>query len=435
MEGAQSLEDAVTSDLEGRFAALWASLLPIGLAGTGEGYVRYAWTTADLDCREWFTEEALDRDLDVEVDGNGNIWATWLPDGVDAGSVDAGSVDPSSVDPSSVDPRRAAIVTGSHLDSVPHGGAFDGPLGVVSALLAIDELRARGAAIRKPIRIAVFTEEEGSRFGVACLGSRLLTGAITAEKALALTDRDGVTLADAMTRAGMETSAVGPDPDRVAGIEAFIELHIEQGRAMETPVGIASAIWPHGRWRIDFHGEGNHAGTTRMDDRHDPMLTFAYTVLAANKEARLSGAHATVGRVEATPNATNAIPSSVTAWLDARAADEPTLAKVVEAIGAKATDRAGRDGTSVRVSAESASAETIFEETLGNRLSAVLPAADILPTGAGHDAGVLAGHVPTAMLFVRNPTGVSHAPSEYAAPADCAAGVRALADVLQELAC
>jgi len=329
----------------------------------------------------------------------------------------------------------AAIVTGSHLDSVPHGGAFDGPLGVVSALLAIDELRARGAAIRKPIRIAVFTEEEGSRFGVACLGSRLLTGAITAEKALALTDRDGITLADAMTHAGMETSAVGPDPERVAGIEAFIELHIEQGRAMKAPVGIASAIWPHGRWRIDFHGEGNHAGTTRMDDRHDPMLTFAYTVLAANKEARLSGAHATVGRVEATPNATNAIPSSVTAWLDARAADEPTLAKMVEAIGAKATDRAGRDGTSVLVNAESASAETVFEESLVNRLSAVLPGADILPTGAGHDAGVLAGHVPTAMLFVRNPTGISHAPSEYASPADCADGVRALTDVLQELAC
>ncbi len=290
-------------NLEERFAALWGSLSPIGRAAEDGGYLRYSWTAADLDCREWFTEEALDRDLDVEVDGNGNIWATWLPDGVD--------------------PASKAIVTGSHLDSVPRGGAYDGPLGVVSALLAIDEMRSRGAAPIRPIRIVVFTEEEGSRFGLACLGSRLLTGAVSASKALGLTDLDGVTLADAMTQTGMEIDAVGADPARVAGIEAFIELHVEQGRAMDAPVGIASSIWPHGRWRLDFHGEGNHAGTTRMEDRHDPMLTFAYTVLAANKEARLVGAHATVGRIQAAPNATNAIAASVTAWLDARAADEP----------------------------------------------------------------------------------------------------------------
>jgi beta-ureidopropionase / N-carbamoyl-L-amino-acid hydrolase len=403
----------VTADRQRRFAALWESLAPIGR--TAGGYLRYSWTSADLDCREWFTESALDRDLDVEVDGNGNIWATWLPAGVD--------------------PTAKAVVTGSHLDSVPHGGGYDGPLGVVSALLAIDEMRERGAALRRPIKVAVFTEEEGSRFGIACLGSRLLTGAITASKALALTDRDGITLAAAMTSAGEDTTLVGPDPVRLDGIEAFVELHVEQGRALDAPVGIASAIWPHGRWRLDFAGEGNHAGTTRMDDRHDPMLTFAYTVLAANKEARGSGAHATIGRIQAFPNATNAIPSSVTAWLDARAADAGTLEKLVEAIGAKSTERAGRDGTTVAVTAESTSAETTFAGELIERLRAVLPGAPVLPTGAGHDAGVLAGHVPTAMLFVRNPTGVSHAPGEYATDEDCAAGIVALADVLTELAC
>ncbi|HEY1484785.1 MAG TPA: allantoate amidohydrolase, partial [Micromonosporaceae bacterium] len=331
--------------------------------------------------------------------------------------------------------RAKAIVTGSHLDSVPHGGAYDGPLGVVSALLAIDEMRSRDVTPVKPIRIAVFTEEEGSRFGLACLGSRLLTGSTPAAKALALRDRDGVTLADAMTQAGLETAVVGADPNRLAGIEAFIELHVEQGRALDAPVGIASAIWPHGRWRLDFAGEGNHAGTTRMADRHDPMLTFAYTVLAANKEARLSGAHATIGRIQAFPNATNAIPSSVTAWLDARAADEPTLAKLVESIGVKASDRAGRDGTTLTVAAESTSPETTFHAELIERIGKVLPTAPILPTGAGHDAGVLSAHCPTAMLFVRNPTGISHAPAESATDEDCAAGIIALADVLTELAC
>ena len=404
------------TDLAQRFAAIWTSLTPIGRVGDG-GYLRYAWTTADLDCREWFTEEALDRDLDVEVDGNGNIWATWLPEGVD--------------------PATPAIVTGSHLDSVPHGGAYDGPLGVVSALLAIDEMRARDVTPIRPIRIAVFTEEEGSRFGIACLGSRLMCGVLARDVALSLRDSDGVTLADAMTIVGEEIDRVGADPERLAGIGAFVELHIEQGRALadlDRATGIASAIWPHGRWRMRFEGEGNHAGTTRMDNRRDPMLTFAYTVLAANKEARLSGAHATVGRVEATPNATNAIPSSVTAWLDARAADEATLAGVVAAIGTKAGDRAARDGTTVALTAESTSAETTFSTPLIDVLTTVLPGAPVLATGAGHDAGVLAGHVPTAMLFVRNPTGVSHAPAEAATDEDCAAGVVALADVLTALA-
>src|SRR5215475_3650840 len=267
-----------------RFAALWGSLTPIGRAPSGPldgpagaGYLRYSWTTADLDCREWFVEEALDRDLDVETDANGNIWATWCPAGVDE--------------------SLPAVVTGSHLDSVPHGGAYDGPLGVVSALLAVDEMRAAGVTPARPLKIAVFTEEEGSRFGVACLGSRLLTGAIDARKALSLRDRDGVTLAAAMEEAELEIDGVGRDDDRLGGIGAFIELHIEQGRALAEPVGIASAIWPHGRWRLDFTGEGNHAGTTRMEDRHDPMLTAAFTILAANKEARLVGAHATIGRI------------------------------------------------------------------------------------------------------------------------------------------
>jgi N-carbamoyl-L-amino-acid hydrolase len=172
-----------------------------------------------------------------------------------------------------------------------------------------------------------------------------------------------------------------------------------------------------------------------MADRRDPMLTLAYAVLATNKEARLSGAHATMGRVEVTPNATNAIPSAVTAWLDARAPDRATLAGLVDAVAVRVKERAGRDGTSVRLTPESASPEVSFDPGLRDRLAARLGGAPVLPTGAGHDAGVLAAKVPTAMLFVRNPTGVSHAPAEAAADQDCAAAVAALADVLDELVC
>jgi N-carbamoyl-L-amino-acid hydrolase len=244
-----------------------------------------------------------------------------------------------------------------------------------------------------------------------------------------------VTLIEAMKAGGVDPGLLGPDPGRLARIGTFVELHIEQGRALTVPVGVASAIWPHGRWRLDFAGTGNHAGTTRMDERHDPMLTFAYTVLAANKEARLRDAYATIGRVAVEPNATNAIPSAVTGWLDARAPLQSTLDGLVAAISDKAAERAGRDGTSVAVSAESVSPVTEFHAELRDRIAALLGGVPVLPTGAGHDAGVLAAHVPTAMLFVRNPTGVSHAPAEHATDVDCALGVSALAETLEELAC
>jgi beta-ureidopropionase / N-carbamoyl-L-amino-acid hydrolase len=398
-----------------RFSALWRSLEPIGRDPGSGGYLRCSWTRADLAAREWFVEEALDRDLEVETDGNGNLWAWW-------GDPSAGN----------------AVVTGSHLDSVPHGGAYDGPLGVVGGLLAIDLLRDRGhGEPRRPIAVAVFTEEEGGRFGVPCLGSRLLTGSMDPAKALRLRDRDGVSLADAMAAADAPCDNVGPDPQLLGRIGTFVELHVEQGRALadlDRPVGVASAIWPHGRYRFTLTGEGNHAGTTAMADRHDPMLTFAYLVLAANKEARLASALATVGRVAVRPGATNAIAAEVTAWLDARAPEQSTLDGLVAAVVRRVAERAGRDGTDVSWTAESQTPVIAFDGGLRDRLAKLLNGAPVLPTGAGHDAGVLSAHVPTAMLFVRNPTGVSHAPAESASDVDCASGVNALADVLAELA-
>jgi N-carbamoyl-L-amino-acid hydrolase len=395
-----------------RFANLWRTLTPIGRDPATGGYHRYAWTEPELACREWFTFAAGERGLTVETDNNGNLWA-WL------GDPEAGD----------------AVVTGSHFDSVPCGGAYDGPLGIVSGLLALDVLAQRGVRPQRPIAVAAFAEEEGSRFGTACLGSRLLTGAIDPERAAGLRDRDGVTLIEAMLAGGADPTRLGADPQRLARIGAFVELHIEQGRALAAPVGVANAIWPHGRWRLDFTGEGNHAGTTRMVDRHDPMLTFAFTVLAANTEARLRGGHATIGRVAAAPNATNAIASSVAAWLDARAPEQSTLDGLVDAVRALAQDRAAGDGTAMTMAAESLSPVTEFDAGLRDRLAGLLGGAPVLPTGAGHDAGVLAARVPTAMLFVRNPTGVSHAPAEAATDEDCSAGVVALADVLEELAC
>jgi len=405
------------------FRSLWSQLDPIGADRRG-GYARFGWTPAERELREWFTSTAQERGLDVETDRNGNLWAWWGAPGADA------------------------VVTGSHLDSVFSGGAYDGPLGVVSAFLALDELRRRGVgasgAPPRPFAIACFVEEEGSRFGVACLGSRLLTGALEADTALRLTDRAGVTLAEAVTGGGLDPSGLGRDDALVGRVGVFVELHIEQGRALvdlDAAVGVGTSIWPHGRYRFDFSGRADHAGTTRMEDRRDPMLSFAMTALAANKQARLAdasagGARATFGRVEVAPNSTNAIPAHVTAWLDARSHSETALLDLVAAIEKQATERAGRDGTTLAVTPESLSPAVVFPAALAAQIAADHTGGDwpLLATQAGHDAGILASAgVPTAMLFVRNPTGVSHSPEEYAEDADCVAGASALANTLERL--
>jgi N-carbamoyl-L-amino-acid hydrolase len=425
------------------FEEMWEALRPIGRA-PGGGYRRFSWTAADRECRDWFTQEARSRGLAVEPDRNGNLLAWWdIEDepGADAAGMVANvaSLAASAVagdlrrDPMAG--RRNAVLTGSHLDSVPDGGAYDGPLGVVSALAAIDLMRERGLRPRRPLGVAVFAEEEGARFGVACLGSRLMTGAIDPSRARGLRDGDGVTWAEAMAAEGHDPEAIGPDPVLLSSLDCFVELHVEQGRAMTTPVGVASAIWPHGRWRLDFTGQGNHAGTTLLADRRDPMLPFARTVLAAREAAERHDAVATMGKVRITPNGVNAIPSSVVAWLDTRAPSEAAVRATVAQVRAAAEEASGRHGVEVGLSEESYTEVVEFHTALRDRVAKALGDPPVLPTGAGHDAGILSAQVPTAMLFVRNPTGVSHAPEEYAEPEDCLAGVEALADVLEELAC
>jgi beta-ureidopropionase / N-carbamoyl-L-amino-acid hydrolase len=387
------------------FDRMWADLAPVGRDAATGGYRRFAWTAADATLRDWFTGEAGRRGLDVTTDRAGNLWA-W-------------TADPDADEP--------GLVLGSHLDSVPDGGAFDGPLGVVSAFAALD--RVDRTRLRRPVGIVCFADEEGARFGVACAGSRLITGVLDPDRARGLTDDDGVTMAEAMARAGVDSDSVGRDDEALGRIGAFVELHVEQGRGLAggaAAVGVGSSIWPHGRWRLDLPGRADHAGTTRLADRQDPMLALAATVLEARAAAERYGALATVGRVRVRPNGVNAIPSEVTAWLDARGPDEDGVRQVVAAVARSA-------GASP--AEESWTPDTAFDAGLRDRLATVLDA-PVLATGAGHDAGILAAAgVPTAMLFVRNPTGISHSPAEHAEPDDCAAGVTALTRVVEDLAC
>ncbi|HET8641200.1 MAG TPA: allantoate amidohydrolase [Pseudonocardiaceae bacterium] len=396
------------------YRTLWREQSEVGRDHRRGGYSRHGFDDFDLALREWFVAEAAGRGLTVEADRNGNLWA-WLGE-----------------------PGRNAVVTGSHLDSVPGGGAFDGPLGVVSALLALDTLRARGFQPRRPLAVVVFAEEEGGRFGVPCLGSRLLTGAVGPDAARRLTDTHGVSLGAALQRTGIDPEGIGSDPDVLGRIGVFVELHVEQGRAMvdlDAPVAVATTILAHGRWRLSFHGEGNHAGSTALDDRRDPMLPAAHTVAAARRVAgKVTGARATVGRLEANPGGTNVIASSVDVWLDARAPTAADTRAVVDELIGHAEHVAQAEGCRLVVREDSFGDRVVFDPALRNRLAALLGGVPALPTGAGHDAGILAAHVPSAMLFVRNPTGVSHAPGEHAEEADCVAGVAALATVLEHLA-
>ncbi|MDN5895654.1 MAG: allantoate amidohydrolase, partial [Nocardioides sp.] len=341
------------------FEQMWQDLGPVGRSAASGGYNRSPFGSAERECHAWFLEACAARGLDVDTDGNGNTVAWW---GRPAPGAEVAG--PSGVGP-------GGILTGSHLDSVLDGGAYDGPLGVVSALAAVDLLRERGFVPSRPIGVGAFVEEEGSRFGLACLGSRLMTGLTTPDQAKDLRDRDGVALLDAMAEAGLEPS-IGRS-SLLDDVAFFVELHVEQGRDLidrGAAVGVASEIWPHGRYRFDFTGRANHAGTTRMEDRSDPMLTYAMTVLAANEQARLSEERATFGRIEVAPNGTNAIPSRVTAWLDARCASDESLATLVAEIERMGHQRSDRDGTSLAVTAESVSPAVGFDGDLARRLAA-----------------------------------------------------------------
>jgi N-carbamoyl-L-amino-acid hydrolase len=397
-------------------SSLLDSIDGVGRDARRGGYSRPVYSGAERELREWFEAAARQRGLSVETDRNGILWGWWDVPGMG---------------------RAGSLVTGSHLDSVPGGGAFDGPLGVASALAAVDILRERGVQPHRPLAVAVFPEEEGSRFGVACLGSRLLTGAIDPDRARTLTDADGITFAEASRAAGIDPAGLGRDEEALARIGDFIELHVEQGRGLideDSAVAVGSFVLGHGRWRLSVHGQGNHAGTTRMADRADPMVAAAQIVLAVREAARAEdGARATVGRLQPVPGGTNVIASRVDLWLDVRHPEDSVTAALIEKIHGKAQKAAAFEGCSVTLTEESLSGTVHLDPALQRGLVNSLGGVPVLPTGAGHDAAVLAGSVPAAMLYVRNPTGISHSPEEHVERDDADAGAQALAGVLEDL--
>ncbi|MFV1990297.1 MAG: allantoate amidohydrolase [Acidimicrobiales bacterium] len=400
-----------------RFERWFGGLAAIGKLPSG-GYQRFAWTTEDAEAQAWFAEVAGEIGLDLETDRNGNIWAWWGT------------------------PGPGTILTGSHLDSVANGGTYDGGLGLVSGLLAVDELKRQGLQPTRPIAVVAFADEEGGRYNSACFGSSLMAGVKRPEDLLGRVDVDGVSMRDALRNFGVDPDGLGSDPERVSWIDVMVELHVEQGRGLvhhNAPVGLATAIWPHGRWQIILDGEANHAGTTQLEDRRDPALVVAGAIQAAREVAVEFESLATIGKLSVEPNAPNAVPSRLTAILDARCPDDQTLALLVRRFGDRVKGLADEHGVDFGITNQSIAARVDFDEELYAACEGSLVARGRkvigLPTAAGHDAGALASSFPTAMLFVRNVTGISHSPQEYATSEDCIEGTVVLAEILADLAC
>ncbi|MGH2375277.1 MAG: Zn-dependent hydrolase [bacterium] len=327
-----------------------------------------------------------------------------------------------------------ALAAGSHLDTVPMGGRLDGALGVVAAVECAQALREAGAPLRHPMAALAFADEEGNSFGIGCLTSRALIGELPEERTHEIHDRDGVRMAQRI--AGWSCPLPHREPPRLA---AYIELHIEQGPRLEAEgldAAAASAIAGISRTTITFRGRANHAGTTPMSMRRDALWGAGALVLEVRRLALASAgqAVATVGRIEAEPGSTNVIPGIARVRVEIRSGEESRLTELREAVEAAARRFAGEFGLSAIVDPW----DHMGAEPLDERISALaLEAATArglraisMPSWAGHDAKILAPHVPSGLLFVPSKGGISHAPDEDTDPAHLAAGAQLLLDVL-----
>jgi len=358
------------------------------------------------DVHAYLSERMRALGMEVRVDAVGNLRGVWRPQGAGAGR----------------------IVMGSHIDTVPDAGAFDGVLGVTMALELVDA--AHAMARPAAMEVIAFSEEEGVRFSGPFLGSRAVAGRWDAAL-LELQDDEGVTLAAAIRAFGLDPARISEaalDADAVA----FVEFHIEQGPALEAEglsVAAVTAIVGQSRLDVKFSGEANHAGTTPMRLRRDAMTSAAEWMLAVEAAARAEeGLVATVGRVHASPGVTNVIPGAAQLSLDLRHAKDATRKAAVDALLGRARAIGERRGVGMEWKELMDAPAVPMDERLTAYICEAMEAEGLparrMASGAGHDAMVMAGLVPTAMLFLRSPGGVSHNPAETVREEDVEAALR-----------
>jgi ureidoglycolate amidohydrolase len=381
---------------------------------------RVVFTDADLRARDFVKGLCREAALDIREDAVGNTFARWT----------------------GADPGLAAVGTGSHIDAIPNAGRYDGTVGVMGGLEAIRSLQRSGYRPRRSIELLIFTSEEPTRFGIGCLGSRLLAGLLDASAGESLKDKDGKSLDEVRAAAGFS----GPFSDvRLPRdyYSAFVELHIEQGPILEqhnTTLGVVTAIAAPASLRILIEGEGGHAGAVLMPDRRDAFLAAAEIALAVEAAARSTGARdtvATVGVCNVFPGAINSIPSRVQMEVDVRDIDRERRDHVLREIAARAGELAARRHLAVTLQTLNADppaqCDPQIVDTLVQACQTHGLSVERMISRAYHDSLFISRVAPTAMLFIPCRGGVSHRPDEYASPEAIALGALVLAQTLAEL--
>ncbi|REK86996.1 Zn-dependent hydrolase [Streptomyces inhibens] len=406
---------------------LWQSLKDLAEVGAYEdertglrGVNRLALTDADAAGRRLVISWMEQAGLSVRIDRMGNIYGRR----------------------EGTDPAARPVLTGSHIDSVATAGAFDGCLGVLGGIEVVRTLNERGITTRRPLEVAVFTEEEGVRFGTDMLGSAVAARRLSAAYAHALTDRDGATLGDELARTGF----AGPVDERLDAPHAYVECHIEQGPVLAragVEVGVVTGVQGISWQEITFHGRAAHAGTTPTELRADAGLAAAQLIVrlrAMVDSGSYGELRATVGHLIVHPDLTNIVPARAELTVDLRNPDDAAMARAEEDLAAfLRTLETGQPGLSIATRRMARTAPVPFDEGVQK---VIARAADdhglahlSLLSGAGHDAQEIAALCPTAMIFVRGEyDGISHNPREYSTPETCAHGVDVLATALLRLA-
>jgi ureidoglycolate amidohydrolase len=382
---------------------------------------RIVFTPIDLRARAWLLARCKEAGLTVRQDAIGNIFARW----------------------NGQDPTAAAVATGSHIDAIPNAGKYDGVVGVLGGLEAIRALQQSGFSPKRSIELILFTSEEPTRFGIGCLGSRLLSGSLPPDAAKKMTDKDGASIEEVRHAAGFQGQL--ETVKLPAGhYEAFVELHIEQGPLLEQkqiPLGIVSKIAAPSSFRISIEGVGGHAGGVLMLDRRDALCAASELILTIEHEAKSSGSAdtvATVGICEVFPGAVNSIPSRVHLGVDIRDTNLQRRDSLISAVDASCHAIAAKRGVAIRQELVNADAPGDCAANIVEALSASCKKHGLtfltMVSRAYHDSLFMSRIAPVGMLFIPCRNGYSHRPDEYASPEDIARGTLVLAETLRSLA-
>ncbi len=399
-----------------RLRARLADLAAIGGIEGTEGCARLALTDEDRDGRDLVVTWMRDLGMDVTIDAIGNAIAV-LPGRLEG----------------------PPVMCGSHIDTVRTGGRYDGNLGVLAGLEVVETLLGAGVVPERPLAVAFFTDEEGARFPPDMLGSLVYVGGMALEEALDIEAIDGPRLGDELERIGY----AGPAP--VPGLvpHAFVELHVEQGPVLEVEqitVGAVTGVQGISWQEVTITGQSNHAGTTPISLRKDPGLVAARCVAFARELADDIGHPqvATVGRLGFAPDLVNVVPASATFTVDLRHTDEATLQESERRFAAFLSEAAAAEGCTAESTSLARFEPVVFDSGIVDLVEATSirlgHSVRRMPSGAGHDAQMLARVCPTAMIFTPSVDGLSHNPAEYTAPADLEAGANVLLHVMLELA-